>query len=371
MKNLLAAITLASLALGSGLAARAQALEHKVKVFILAGQSNMEGHGQLRSLAHLGDHPEHGELLKKLQDERGAWAIRDDVTIAWRAKAKGSGPLTVGWGAHDDEIGPELMFGTIMGERYDEPVLLIKVAWGGKDVFCDFRSPGAGPPTGDAAQLLERERAKGNEREVGLTYRKMIAEIRTTLENLEEVVPGYAGQGYELAGMAWFQGWNDYCRWREAPGIIDAYPRNLAAMIRDLRADLGAPEMPVVIGEMGVGGREFEERAQDEGDGEARSMMAFRRAQRAAAEDESLAGVTFVPTADFWDVRLEELRRMKDAYSNEKQRQGIPNTEDNQLPTKALTDEFVSQGGHWYCHYNGSAANYALIGYALAMALDP
>ena len=34
-------------------------------------------------------------------------------------------------------------------------------------------------------------------------------------------------------------------------------------------------------------------------------------------------------------------------------------------------DEFVSQGGHWYCHYNGSAANYALIGYALAMALDP
>ena len=100
-------------------------------------------------------------------------------------------------------------------------------------------------------------------------------------------------------------------------------------------------------------------------------MMAFRRAQRAAAEDESLAGVTFVPTADFWDVRLEELRRMKDAYSNEKQRQGIPNTEDNQLPTKALTDEFVSQGGHWYCHYNGSAANYALIGYALAMALDP
>ena len=47
-----------------GLFAEIQAAEKKVKVFILAGQSNMEGHGQIRSLPILGEHPKHGHLLK-------------------------------------------------------------------------------------------------------------------------------------------------------------------------------------------------------------------------------------------------------------------------------------------------------------------
>ena len=46
-----------------------------------------------------------------------------------------------------------------------------------------------------------------------------------------------------------------------------------------------------------------------------------------------------------------------------------PHTEENHLPTKALNDEFLRLGVHWYCHYNGSAANYSLVGYALAEAL--
>jgi hypothetical protein len=39
------------------------------------------------------------------------------------------------------------------------------------------------------------------------------------------------------------------------------------------------------------------------------------------------------------------------------------------LPTPELSAEFRRLGGHWYCHYNGSAANYSLVGYALAEAL--
>ena len=37
--------------------------------------------------------------------------------------------------------------------------------------------------------------------------------------------------------------------------------------------------------------------------------------------------------------------------------------------TEKLNDEFLRLGVHWYCHYNGSAANYSLVGYALAEAL--
>ena len=73
----------------------AQAADRKVKVFVLAGQSNMEGHGQVRSLPVLGEHPKYGRLLKKLRNEDGSWAVRDDVTIAWKAKEKKHGPRVV------------------------------------------------------------------------------------------------------------------------------------------------------------------------------------------------------------------------------------------------------------------------------------
>jgi alpha-galactosidase len=350
-----------------------------VKVFILAGQSNMEGHGQIRSLDRLGDDPKYEYLLKLLKNADGSWVVRNDVTISYKAEQRKEqqGPLTAGWGASANEIGPEMMFGTIMGERYKEHVLLIKTAWGGKDVFCDFRSPSAGKPTGDEAALLETQRSQGRSREIGVYYRKMISEIKECLANIRDVVPGYHGQGYEITGMAWFQGWNDFCQWparveerQVGLGIIAAYPRNLANMIRDLRQDLGVPDLPVAIGEMGIGGHEMTRRAQNPRDREAVAMVKFRNAQEAVANDPSLRNVMFVPTLDFWDTRLEELRVMAQAYDRLKKEQKIQSTPDNVLPTNELSDEYRRLGGHWYCHYNGSAANYCLIGYALAQALD-
>ena len=355
------------------LGSQAQAAEKEVKVFILAGQSNMEGHGRVSSLDWLGRHPEYGHLLKKLKNPDGSWAVRDDVTIAWTTKGKKSGPLTVGWGYGENEIGPELMFGTVMGERYGEHVLLIKTAWGGKSVWCDFRSPGAGEMTWDEKRILKRD----NHLEPGAFYRRMVAEIRECLANIKDVVPGYEGQGYEIVGMAWFQGWNDFCEWhlqldgkRVGMGLIERYPHNLAAMLGDLRKDLDAPDMPIAIGELGVGGHEIAERAQNPDDREAVAMVEFRKAQKAVADDPSLKYITFVPTADFWDTRLQELRIMADKYWRVKQEKKIKDTDDNVLPTKELNDEYWRRGGHWYCHYNGSAANYSLIGYALAEALN-
>ena len=366
-------ITFRFLCLGLLLFAAPAMAKGKVKVFILAGQSNMEGYGQVSSLEHLGNHPKYGHLLKKLKNADGTWAARKDVTVAWKSReGKKKGPLSVGWGAEDRELGPELMFGTIMGELYDEHVLLIKAAWGGKSVWCDFRSPSAGEMTRDEKRVLKRD----NFLKPGLFYRRMVADIKECLANIRDVVPGYEGQGYELAGLAWFQGWNDFCEWHlqldKKPvglGLIKRYPHNLAAMFRDLRKDLGAPGLPIAIGELGVGGHEMEERAKREDDHEAQGMMAFRRAQKAVAADRSLKGVTFVSTAGFWDSRLQELREQSDAWWNEKEKKGIKSTEENHLPTRALNDEFLRLGVHWYCHYNGSAANYSLVGYALAEAL--
>ncbi len=346
----------------------AQAADRRVKVFVLAGQSNMEGHGQVRSLPVLGEHPKYGHLLKKLRNEDGSWAVRDDVTIAWKVKEKKHGPLAVGWGCEETEIGPELLFGTIMGEKYDVPVLLIKTAWGGKDVYCDFRSPSAGKPTGAAAAVLKREHEDGNHREIGKYYRMMVADVKETLDNIEDIVPRYQGQGYEIVGFAWFQGWNDFCG---GHGVIKDYPKYLSVMFRDLRKDLDTPGMPIVIGELGIGGHAIAEKAKKyKDDYEANGIVNLRAAQRAVGEDKSLKNVTFVPTVDFWDTRLQELREISNAYWDEKQKKGIKDTEENHLPTKEQNDEFLRRGHHRYCHYNGSASNYSLIGYALAEALN-
>jgi len=88
----------------------AEPMESKkpVKVFLLAGQSNMEGQGVVSM-----DHPQHynsgrgnlvnamkdlekAHLYKHLKDDKGKWVVRDDVKITFRDR---SGALTIGYTA--------------------------------------------------------------------------------------------------------------------------------------------------------------------------------------------------------------------------------------------------------------------------------
>ena len=57
------------------------------------------------------------------------------------------GRLTAGFGAKEEgqRIGPEFTFGIYMQKRLDQPILIIKTAWGGKSLHTDFRPPSAGP----------------------------------------------------------------------------------------------------------------------------------------------------------------------------------------------------------------------------------
>lgn len=50
--------------------------------------------------------------------------------------------------------GVEFEFGCMMGDAFEEPVILVKSAWGGKSIYKDFRLPSAGMP---AAEVLEKE----------------------------------------------------------------------------------------------------------------------------------------------------------------------------------------------------------------------
>lgn len=183
-----------------------------VKVFILAGQSNMEGKAKVGLLEYQAQQPATRDLFKHLR-KNDKWIERDDVWIKFLDR---KGKLTVGYGSPKC-IGPELEFGNVVGDHYAEPVLLIKTAWGGRSLFRDFRSPSAGLPP---AAVLEKMLAELKKRKpdatledvkkpFGASYRAMLEEVNGTLANLKGLFPNLADRGHEIAGFVWFQGWND------------------------------------------------------------------------------------------------------------------------------------------------------------------
>ncbi|MEM7305977.1 MAG: sialate O-acetylesterase [Planctomycetota bacterium] len=261
-----------------------------VRVFILAGQSNMEGKAKISLLERQLAHPDTREDLAHLRNEDG-WTKRDDVWIKFLDR---SGPLTIGYGSPGC-IGPELEFGRVVGDRFEAPVLLIKTAWGGKSLARDFRPPSATkPPATEIQRLLANQREKRPETteedvhaSFGASYRAMLSEVRDTLQQIDAYVPQAGDRGHELAGFVWFQGWNDLVNRDYAA----EYTANLTCLIRDIRRDLEAPKLPFVIGQLGVDGPNADEK-----------KRAFKNAQAAAADEPDLRGtVAVVRTDAFWD----------------------------------------------------------------------
>ena len=250
--------------------ASAAAASKPLKVFILAGQSNMQGHAKVSTFEHIGMDPATKPMLAEMLGADGKPKVCERVWISsiGCADAEQTGKLTAGFGSTTEKIGPEFTFGIYMEKFTDAPILLIKTSWGGKSLNTDFRSPSAGPYVFNETQLaafqkqnkdvaaMKAEKAKAT----GVSYRLMVEHVKMVLGDIKRLVPGYdAAQGYELAGFAWFQGWNDMVDGstypqRDKPGGYDAYSTAMAHFIRDVRQDLNAPKLPFVIGVLGVGG---------------------------------------------------------------------------------------------------------------------
>jgi len=78
----------------------------------------------------------------------------------------------------------------------------------------------------------------------GQEYLELVDGVHKLLgDKLQRALPGYKGQGVELAGIFWMQGHKD-ARWTSK---AEAYETHLANLIRDLRKDLGQPGLPVVV----------------------------------------------------------------------------------------------------------------------------
>jgi hypothetical protein len=277
---------------------QAQAGNGRFKVFILAGQSNMEGKGSVEigngnvvgaigSLRHMvandwatygsgGTRPLVNNTLAEVLDTSITsldWVTRDDVWIYSTTDNGEKGYLTTGFGS-GDAIGPEYAFGQVMGDLYDDPVVLIKTAWGGKSLAGDFRPPSAVADRGGT---------------VGAYYNLVLQEVGYVLQNMGNEHPEYVAQGIDIVGFGWHQGWND---------LIDGarraeYEENMADFISDIRDDLNAPDLPFVIAASGFGGANANS-----------NVLTVLNAQMAMADantyPEFEGNVAAVDTRDFW-----------------------------------------------------------------------
>ena len=371
-----------------------------LKVYLLVGQSNMQGHAAERTLAHLGMDPKTKPLLEAIQNADGTAKVHDRIWISSIDTSQESGvkegKLTVGYGAggREPKIGPELTFGITMQKHVGEPILLIKTSWGGKSLNTDFRPPSAGPYQFNEKQIenfkkrgkdVAGERRKRAER-TGVFYRLMLGHVRKVLGDIKRVYPAYdAKAGYELAGFVWFQGWNDMVDsgtypTRGQPGSYDAYSKNLAHFIRDVRRDLEAPKLPFVIGVMGVGGpiaKYSPDQMRYAGiHGEFRKAMATP-----TKLPEFKGNVTAVFTENYWDGQLSELvdrrgkinakRRelAKDQSLTRVQRDKAIAEFTDEIYTReeqAILEAGVSNAAY---HYLGSSKILTQIGQAFAEAL--
>jgi hypothetical protein len=336
----------------------------KLKVFLLVGQSNMDGQAHVRTIDFLGEDldPARAALLKTFKPDGKELLTRDDV---WVSNAGVHDKLQPGFGGRRNydklgsNIGPEYAFGHYVGEAFEEQVLLIKFAPGGQSLYVNFRPPSAGK-TGieklDDKILTKEVADKWNEGRVepvvGLQYRNMIRYVRKTLDNLKEHYPKYNEKaGYEIAGFVWFQGYNDMFD----PTGRKQYGANLVHLIKDVRTEFKAPDIKVVVGVMGVNGphNEHNPKQKDVREGQRfiNSVPEFKGNAKA------------IETAPLLDTRVVALTAGGWLPEYDRDFKNDPITEEE----RAMLGRAMSNKGF---HYSGEGRFFILAGKAFAEAMQ-
>jgi alpha-galactosidase len=251
--------------------AKAPDTNKPVKVFILLGQSNMLGMGDV------GPETKNGtlEYLTKadkrypyLIDDAGKWTTRSDVRYVHVMPGRGGGMqvnhnewLTIKGGT----IGPEVAFGHVMGQLLNEPVLVLKSCIGNRSLGWDLLPPGSerfvvdgkvyagykdSPDSWDLDKdkgtatkppaWVDKKTGKVIEWYAGKQYDDDMANAKKVLSELGKYYPG--AEKYEIAGFVWWQGNKD-----QNKAHAGRYEQNLVNLIKSLRKDYNAPNAPFVL----------------------------------------------------------------------------------------------------------------------------
>lgn len=244
-----------------------------VKVFIVMGQSNTLEMGQVN-----GD--KDGALLKTINDEglypflvddSGAWTTRKDVRNVSVMQKRGPSIYRNEWLTVEGKkkIGIEIGIGHVLGNYFDEPVMVLKSSIGNRSLGWDLLPPGSERYEFDMMDKKSREMKTfvfpGYKDEVrhsqwikgevpdppkhgwyaGLQYDADVKNAKDILADLGKYYP--EATEFEVVGFLWWQGDKD---WRN-PGHAQRYEKNLITLINALRKDFNAPEAKFVTATLG------------------------------------------------------------------------------------------------------------------------
>ncbi len=226
-----------------------------VKVFIMMGQSNMFGMGDVSPVEKKGTLECLTKTDKKyphLTDDAGAWTSRNDVRYVQVMQGRGGMQVM-----HDEfltvkgkTVGPEVQFGYIMGQKFDEPVLLLKSCIGNRSLGWDLLPPGSERFVVDGKTYagykdtpdswIEGQPKKEVPWYAGKQYDDDMTNAKAILNDIGKYYPG--ATKYEIAGFVWWQGHKD-----QNAAHAGRYELNLVNLIKSLRKDYDAPKAPFVL----------------------------------------------------------------------------------------------------------------------------
>lgn len=236
-----------------------------VQVYLLLGQSNMLGFGQVSGDKEgtLEYAVKEKKLYPYLVDEQGNWTERKDVRNV-RVMGSGLGGkrlfnnewMTIKGRA----IGPEIGIGHHVGEVTDAPVLILKSCIGNRALGWDLLPPGSEgfEFTDDKGVTWVHPGYKGSPERwkkgtepkkinwyAGMQYDGDIARAKAVLAELDTYYPG--AKAYEVAGFFWWQGDRD----SRSAALSSRYEKNLVQLIKQLRKEFDAPEAKFVTASLG------------------------------------------------------------------------------------------------------------------------
>jgi len=203
--------------------------QKKKKVFLFAGQSNMDGRADAAGVSE-----EDKIRLKKIGDRIQFYYNRKPVSpLQFSTPAK----HTQRKFSLEKSFGPEVFFGINLAEKYPkEEFIFIKVAKGGTSLY------GCWNPewSEDKAGLMNEENAP-----------KLYQDFTNYTK---EVLAQYNQEEYEIIGMLWIQGESDSGTkrgTRSQPSI--EYGSNLQKLIAGVRKKTGVSDLPFVLFQVGSG----------------------------------------------------------------------------------------------------------------------
>lgn len=218
----------------------------------------MEGKGSVKHLKQLLENkltrPHYQHLVNESRNDE--FLQRKDILVYFPELSDSPVflPLAPGLGNPRDRFGPELEFGHVMADAFEgNNILIIKPAWGGKDLAVDFRPPSRPKPSvpyttwapGDAGK--PQDGTPVPDTAYGAYYHLLVDAVHDALQSIEAGDVFVNQTTWDVKGLVWWQGWNDLVY----PSKVTEYGANLKALMRDLRRDLKQPELPIVIGELG------------------------------------------------------------------------------------------------------------------------